>query len=77
MDPSAGYQIKATFQRLQTSGGLFDKFAKEIKERTKIKGVQLTNAEPQQVTKKSKVVFIHSNSIQGILIELIQRDEEG
>ena len=37
MDPVAGYQIKGTFQGFQTSsGGLFDRFAKEIKERIKM-----------------------------------------
>jgi predicted pyridoxine 5'-phosphate oxidase superfamily flavin-nucleotide-binding protein len=36
MDPLAGYQIKGTFQGFQTSGELFDRFAKEIKERIKM-----------------------------------------
>jgi hypothetical protein len=36
MDPVAGYQIKGTFQGFQTSGELFDRFAKEIKERIKM-----------------------------------------
>jgi predicted pyridoxine 5'-phosphate oxidase superfamily flavin-nucleotide-binding protein len=36
MDPLAGYQIKGTFQGFQTSGGLFDRFAKEAKEKIKL-----------------------------------------
>ncbi len=36
MDPVAGYQIKGTFQGFQTSGELFNRFAKEIKERIKM-----------------------------------------
>lgn len=36
MDPMAGYQIKGTFQGFQTSGELFNRFAKEIKERIKM-----------------------------------------
>jgi predicted pyridoxine 5'-phosphate oxidase superfamily flavin-nucleotide-binding protein len=36
MDPVAGYQIKGTFQGFQTSGGLFDRFAKEAKEKIKL-----------------------------------------
>jgi len=32
-NPLSGYQIKGTFQGYQTSGELFDRFAKEIKER--------------------------------------------
>ena len=36
MDPVAGYQIKGTFQGFQTSGGLFDRFAKEVKEKIKL-----------------------------------------
>lgn len=36
MDPVAGYQIKGTFQGFQTSGELFDRFAKEIRERKKM-----------------------------------------
>jgi uncharacterized protein len=35
MNPVAGYQIKGTFFGFQTSGGLFDKFAKEVKEKIK------------------------------------------
>ena len=34
--PLAGYQIKGTFLGFQTSGELFDRFAKEIKERIKL-----------------------------------------
>lgn len=33
MSPLAGFQIKGTFLEFQTSGELFDRFAKEIKER--------------------------------------------
>jgi hypothetical protein len=36
MSPLAGYQIKGTFLGFQTSGELFDRFAKEIKERIKV-----------------------------------------
>jgi len=36
MDPMAGYQIKGTFQGFQTSGELFNRFAKEIKEKMKM-----------------------------------------
>jgi len=36
MAPVTGYQIKGTFQGFQTSGGLFDRFAKEVKEKTKL-----------------------------------------
>ncbi len=36
MDPVAGYQIKGTFQGFQTSGGLFDRFAKDAKEKIKL-----------------------------------------
>ncbi|OGQ09574.1 MAG: hypothetical protein A2026_02935 [Deltaproteobacteria bacterium RBG_19FT_COMBO_46_12] len=36
MDPVAGYQIKGTFLGFQTSGGLFDRFAKEVKEKIKL-----------------------------------------
>ena len=41
MNPVSGYQVKGTFLGFQTSGELFDKFAKEVKERIKldIKGV--------------------------------------
>jgi hypothetical protein len=35
-NPVAGYQIKGTFLGFQTSGELFDRFAKEIKERIKM-----------------------------------------
>src|SRR4030042_4522869 len=34
--PVAGYQIKGTFLGFQTTGDLFDRFAKEIKERIKL-----------------------------------------
>jgi len=33
MSPVAGYQIKGTFLGFQTSGELFDRFAREIKEK--------------------------------------------
>jgi predicted pyridoxine 5'-phosphate oxidase superfamily flavin-nucleotide-binding protein len=36
MDPVAGYQIKGTFQGFQTSGELFNRFAKEAKEKIKL-----------------------------------------
>jgi hypothetical protein len=36
MNPLAGYQIKGTFLGFQTSGELFDRFAKEVKERIKL-----------------------------------------
>ena len=35
-EPVSGYQIKGTFQGFQTSGELFDKFAKEVRERIKL-----------------------------------------
>ena len=36
MNPVSGYQIKGTFLGFQTSGVLFDRFAKEVKERIKL-----------------------------------------
>jgi hypothetical protein len=36
MSPVAGYQIKGTFLGYQTSGDLFDRFAKEVKEKIKL-----------------------------------------
>ncbi len=36
MNPLAGYQIKGTFLGFQTSGELFDRFAKEVKKRIKL-----------------------------------------
>jgi hypothetical protein len=36
MNPVAGYQIKGTFLGFQTSGELFDRFAKEVKEKIKL-----------------------------------------
>jgi len=36
MSPVAGYQIKGTFLEFQTSGDLFNRFAKEIRERIKL-----------------------------------------
>ena len=36
MSPVAGYQIKGTFLGFQTSGELFDRFAKEMKEKIKL-----------------------------------------
>ena len=36
MSPVAGYQIKGTFLGFQTSGELFNRLAKEIKERIKL-----------------------------------------
>jgi predicted pyridoxine 5'-phosphate oxidase superfamily flavin-nucleotide-binding protein len=35
-NPLVGYQVKGTFLGFQTSGTLFDRFAKEIKERIKL-----------------------------------------
>ncbi len=35
-NPLAGYQIKGTFLGFQTSGELFDRFAKEMKEKIKV-----------------------------------------
>ena len=34
--PPVGYQLKGTFQGFQTSGSLFDSFAKQIKEQLKL-----------------------------------------
>lgn len=36
MNPIEGYQVKGTFQGFQTSGELFDRFAKEVKARIKL-----------------------------------------
>jgi predicted pyridoxine 5'-phosphate oxidase superfamily flavin-nucleotide-binding protein len=36
MSPVAGYQIRGTFLGFQRSGELFDRFAKEVKERIKL-----------------------------------------
>ncbi len=36
MDPVSGYQVKGTFIGFQTSGELFDRFAREVKERIKL-----------------------------------------
>ena len=36
MSPAIGYQIKGTFLGFQTSGELFDRFAKEVKEKIKL-----------------------------------------
>jgi uncharacterized protein len=36
MTPATGYQIKGTFLGFQTSGELFDRFAKEVKEKIKL-----------------------------------------
>jgi uncharacterized protein len=36
MSPVAGYQVKGTFLGFQTSGELFDRFAREIKEKMKL-----------------------------------------
>jgi len=35
-NPAAGYQVKGTFLGYQTSGDLFDKFAKDVKEKIKL-----------------------------------------
>jgi uncharacterized protein len=36
MSPVAGYQVKGTFLGFQTSGELFDRFSKEVKEKIKL-----------------------------------------
>ena len=36
INPVAGYQVKGTFLGFQTSGELFERFAKEVKERIKL-----------------------------------------
>src|SRR5512136_954942 len=36
MSPVSGYQVKGTFLGFQTTGELFDRFAKEVKERIKL-----------------------------------------
>ena len=36
MSPVTGYQVKGTFLGFQTSGELFDRFAKEVKEKIKL-----------------------------------------
>ena len=36
MSPVTGYQVKGTFLGFQTSGDLFDRFAKEVKEKIKL-----------------------------------------
>ena len=36
MNPPIGYQIKGTFLGFQTSGELFERFAKEVKEKIKL-----------------------------------------
>jgi hypothetical protein len=36
MSPVAGYQVKGTFLGFQTAGELFDRFAKEVKEKIKL-----------------------------------------
>ena len=36
MSPVAGYQVKGTFLGFQTSGEIFDRFAKEVKEKIKL-----------------------------------------
>jgi hypothetical protein len=36
MSPVVGYQIKGTFLAFQTSGELFERFAKEVKEKVKL-----------------------------------------
>jgi uncharacterized protein len=36
VSPVAGYQVKGTFLGFQTSGELFDRFAKEVKEKIKL-----------------------------------------
>jgi uncharacterized protein len=36
MNPVAGYQVKGTFLGFQTSGDLYDRFAKEVKEKIRL-----------------------------------------
>jgi uncharacterized protein len=36
MNPMSGYQVKGTFLGFQTSGELFERFAKEVRERIKL-----------------------------------------
>ena len=36
INPVSGYQVKGTFLGFQTSGELFDRFAKEVKEKIKL-----------------------------------------
>jgi uncharacterized protein len=36
MSPVAGYQVKGTFLGFQTSGELFDRFSKEVKEKIRL-----------------------------------------
>lgn len=49
-----------------------DNLEQEMKS-LKAKGVQLLNEKPQQITERSKIIFIHPSSIKGILVELIHR----
>jgi methylmalonyl-CoA/ethylmalonyl-CoA epimerase len=39
----------------------------------KTRGVQFVNEAPLQVSETSKIIFIHPRSVNGLLIELIQR----
>jgi hypothetical protein len=58
--PSTAYQVKGTFQGFQTSGPLFDQFAKQLKEATglDVKGVgtigieEVYSASPMEPGKK-------------------------
>ena len=58
--PPAGYQVKGTFQGFQTSGPLFDQFAKNIKEKLKmnirsvgtIKAEEIFSVNPRDAGKK-------------------------
>jgi len=49
-----------------------DNLEGEIKQ-LKTQGVQFVNEEPLQVSETSRIVFIHPRSVNGLLIELIQR----
>jgi len=58
--PPAGYQVKGTFQGFQTSGLLFDQFAKNVKEKMKldVKGIgtikveEVFSVNPRDAAKK-------------------------
>jgi methylmalonyl-CoA epimerase len=41
------------------------------------KDVQLIDEQPQKITDTSQIAFLHPASTAGILIELMERDEEG
>ena len=49
-----------------------DNLEQEI-ESLKVKGVQLLDEKPQQITNEAKIAFMHPASVGGILVELIYR----